>query len=55
MECENLRIKLEKLGHIIIENMQFEDVEHIFLEKDYRDRTCLIIITSVDIKQFIVK
>ena len=35
--------------------MEFEQVENVFMEKDYKDRTVLSIITKNDIKSFIVK
>jgi hypothetical protein len=34
--------------------MRFDEVELIFLEKDFKDRTVLNIITQNDIKEFIV-
>lgn len=48
-----MRIKL--LGKIIIENMPFEYVEDVFMEKDFKNRTVLKIITTNNIKSFIVK
>lgn len=35
--------------------MQFEDVEQIFLEKDFKDRSVLNIVTDNTIMKFIVK
>lgn len=46
--------KLELLGKMIVETMQFEYVEPIFLETDFSERSTLNIITDNNIKSFIV-
>jgi hypothetical protein len=43
------------LGRKIIEKMKFEQVEPIFLEKDYKSRIVLQIILDNGIKEFIVR
>lgn len=43
------------MGRLIIENLQFDEIERIFLEKDFKDRTVLNIITENEIIVFIVK
>jgi hypothetical protein len=54
-KCKVIVQRIKKLGNIIIENMMFEQVEEVFMERDFRDRTVLSIISQNDIKPFIVK
>lgn len=54
MECHKLVEKFQILGHLIIENMQFDHVEEIFMDRDFLDRTVLNIITENKIMPFIV-
>ena len=54
MECVKLAGKFEKLGRLIIDKMQFNNVEETFMEKDFLDRTVLNIITDNVIMPFIV-
>ena len=42
------------MGKLIIENMRFDHVEDIFMERDFLDRTVLNIITDNSLKPFIV-
>lgn len=42
------------MGKMIIENMRFDHVEDIFMEKDFLDRTVLNVITDNSLKPFIV-
>ena len=42
------------LGRLIIEAMQFDQVEEIFMDRDFLDRTVLNIITDNRIMPFIV-
>lgn len=55
MECKGLIVDFEMLGQLIIERLQFERVEQLFMEKDFLDRTVLKIITDNNITSFIVK
>lgn len=55
MECERIRKRLEQLGHIIIINLPFENVEPIFMEIDFKNRTTLEVIDQYDIIPFAVK
>lgn len=54
MECHKLVDKLYVLGHMIVEKMQFDHVEEIFMDRDFTDRTVLNIITDNKIMPFIV-
>lgn len=54
MECHKLVEKFQALGHLIIENMQFDHVEEIFMDRDFLDRTVLNVITENKIMPFIV-
>lgn len=54
-QCKVIVKKIKIMGSIIIEYLPFESVEHVFMEKDFKNRTVLEIITSNDIKTFIVK
>lgn len=54
-ECNEIIVRQEELGRIVLESMQFEDVEQIFLEKDFKDRSVLNIVTDNAIMKFIVK
>lgn len=45
-ECRSIMDKLMKLGNIIVNNLDNEKVEKIFLDSDFKDRTSLKIITS---------
>lgn len=47
--------KIFWLGRRIIKRMPFDQVEDIFMERDFLDRTVLSMITENDIKLFIVK
>jgi len=47
--------KFELLGKMIIETMLFDNVEAIFLETDFSERSTLNIITDNNIMSFIVK
>jgi len=55
IECIGLIKKFEVLGRLIIENLKFDDIELIFMEKDFKDRSVLKIITQNEIMGFIVK
>jgi hypothetical protein len=39
--CSIIKDKILGLGKKIIENMPFEDVEGVFMDKDYKDRTVI--------------
>lgn len=41
------------MGKKIIENMKFEDIEQIFMDKDYKNRTVINIITSNEFKELL--
>ena len=43
------------MGKLIVERLEFEKVEQLFMEKDFFDRTVLKIITDNNITSFIVK
>ena len=45
---------MEILGRKIVENLPFDQVESVFMERDYRDRSVLNIITDNNIMSFIV-
>ena len=45
-ECKSIMDKLMRLGNIIVNNLDNEKVEKIFLDSDFKDRTSLKIITS---------
>lgn len=53
MECVKLRQKLELLGNRIVHQIPFEQIEEIFLERDFTDRSVLNIITENDIMTFV--
>ncbi|CDW85372.1 UNKNOWN [Stylonychia lemnae] len=55
IECIGLIKKFAVLGRLIIENLKFDDIELIFMEKDFKDRSVLKIITHNEIMTFIVK
>ena len=40
-QCKVIVNRIKKLGNIIIENMMFEQVEEVFMERDFKDRTVL--------------
>jgi hypothetical protein len=44
-KCKVIVVRIKSLGNIIIENMMFEQVEEVFMEKDFKDRTVLSIIS----------
>lgn len=54
-DCIRIKAKMIKLGSLIIENMMFEHVEDVFMEKDFLKRNALNLITIHGIKPFIVK
>jgi len=54
LECKIYRRQLETLGKTIIQYIQFDQIEDIFMEKDFLDRPVLTIVTDNDIKPFIV-
>jgi hypothetical protein len=41
------------LGRQIIKNLDFTEIEPIFLERDFKDRSTLLIIVTNDISSFI--
>lgn len=53
-ECLKHLERLETLGRMIIENIHFENVEDIFMERDFKDRSVLNVITDNKIMKFIV-
>jgi hypothetical protein len=53
-DCQKLVEKFQIMGKMIIENMRFDHVEDIFMERDFLDRTVLNIITDNSLKPFIV-
>lgn len=54
VECNMIMRKLELMGKMIIETMLFDNVEAIFLETDFSERSTLNIITDNNIMSFIV-
>lgn len=54
MECVKLSQRFQSLGRLIIDKMQFSQVEAVFMEKDFLDRPVLNIITDNMIMPFIV-
>ena len=55
MECAKLRAKIEKLGNIIVKNIPFDNVEPIFMETDFKNRTTFDIIAYYNIYPFVIK
>ena len=53
MECVKIRLRLEFLGNIIVHKIPFDQIEEIFLERDFKDRSVLNIITENDIMTFV--
>ena len=54
LECNLIIKKLHLLGKMIIETMPFEDVEAVFMEQDFTERSTLHVIIDNDIKSYIV-
>jgi hypothetical protein len=46
--------RFEILGKKIVESIQFDHIESIFMERDFKDRSVLSIITENDIMTFVV-
>ena len=44
--CKIIKSKILSLGKKIIENMKFEEIEKVFMDKDYKNRTVINIITT---------